>query len=147
MVRRYQRTTKLTDEDKKRFRKGTVPTRRLYHFTTDFRIAITDSKSVEDRPYGYLRLVAFVASEPNLMDFLEFRAARSRVLLHLQAEIQFLEDQLYQLDQCHLIDGFERVQSHRKDKIEYANESAAENCNCPKIPEKLRLKISQDRTF
>jgi hypothetical protein len=71
---------------------------------------------VEKYPAGYPRLAAFVASEPNLMQFRGFRTVRARLLLHLQTEIQALEDKLFDLDRAH--SGDARLRSDGKDKVE-----------------------------
>jgi hypothetical protein len=54
---------------------------------------------VEDFPDGYPRLAAFVASEQKMMQFRGFRMIRTRLLLHLQTDIQRLDTELNRLDE------------------------------------------------
>ncbi|XPS69754.1 hypothetical protein M3J09_002013 [Ascochyta lentis] len=71
---------------------------------------------LEECPRGYPQLAGFTASDQNFMLFRGFSDVRVRLLLHLQAEIAMLEEELKYMDEGHqeLDDGL-RLRSLKTD--------------------------------
>ena len=53
---------------------------------------------VDDFFDGYPKLAAFMESDANFMEFRQYKYLRIRRLLHMQAELKEMEDQLSHLD-------------------------------------------------
>lgn len=56
---------------------------------------------VDEGPRGYPHLSAFVASDQNMMLFRGFANIHTRLLLNLQTEIQYFENELDDFDKLH----------------------------------------------
>lgn len=95
---------------------------------------------VDDLPNGYPRLSAFLGSDQNVMLFRGFACVHTRLLLHLQADIQMLEQELDEYDAMH--DGETRLRSWDVDAAKCRNEKAQKERTRQDILEELRVKIS-----
>jgi len=60
---------------------------------------------VADQPEGYPQLAAFLYSDDNFAIFRKFGQLNCRVLLHLQAEITALQEELADLDRSDACEG------------------------------------------
>jgi hypothetical protein len=95
---------------------------------------------VDDLPNGYPRLAAFMGSDPDAMLFRGFATIHTRLLLHLQADIHVLEQELDEFDAMH--GGETRLRSWDVDAAKCRSEEAEGMRTRQNILEELRVKIS-----
>ncbi|KAI7200889.1 hypothetical protein KC343_g8989 [Hortaea werneckii] len=101
----------------------------------------TEVNSVDlekDCPQGYSQVATFQCSDPNFLQYRGFKYLHSRLLSHMQYEIQQLEDELDRLD------DWDRIHGDREKRL-VCLENDVLYQRCDQFPEEFQLEFERPR--
>ena len=94
-------------------------------------------RAVDEYPKGYGKAAAFETCDPNFLIYRKFEWLHARVLLHIQDELQELEEKLESYDKWQFSKGkYRNLSSRRKDDDEIRPQRK-------KILEKIKAKLAE----
>ena len=89
-----------TREEERNASYGIITTNREFKVCASDEDIANDTTAVENAPVGYPQLAVFQSSDPSFLQFRGFSTLHCRILSSLQYDVECLEQELAELDEC-----------------------------------------------